>query len=136
MTASKLSTRAEMVFQRHVSPAQVPVLKTPAFDLMTQFAFIARAPAVLEQSAIHGDARWFRTSAALLRSGMRPETRITPASGQRLAGRRDKQIAAELGLSAYGVRYHLRNLFAKLGARNRAEALRRAREMGLIADDS
>ena len=55
---------------------------------------------------------------------------------QHLEGRRDKQIAAELGLSAYGVRYHLRNLFAKLGARNRAEALRVARETGLIPGDS
>ena len=55
---------------------------------------------------------------------------------QQLAGRRDKQIATELGLSAHGVRYHLRNLFAKLGARNRAEALRRARELGLIPGDS
>ena len=55
---------------------------------------------------------------------------------QRLEGRRDKQIAAELGLSAHGVRFHLRNLFAKLGARNRAEALRRAREIGLIPGDS
>jgi len=51
---------------------------------------------------------------------------------ERLAGRRDKQIAAELGLSVYGVRHHLRNVFAKLGVRNRAEAVRRAREMGLI----
>ena len=55
---------------------------------------------------------------------------------QRLDGRQDKQIAAELGVSAHGVRYHLRNLFAKLGARNRAEALSRAREAGLIPDDS
>ena len=54
---------------------------------------------------------------------------------QRLEGRRDKQIAAELGLGPYGVRYHLRKLFAKLGASNRAEALRRAREMGLLRDD-
>ncbi len=51
---------------------------------------------------------------------------------RRLEGRQDKEIAAELGLSAHGVRYHLRNLFAKLGARTRAEAVRRAREMGLI----
>ena len=51
---------------------------------------------------------------------------------QRLEGQRDKQIAAELGLSAYGVRYHIRKLFAKLGARNRAEAVRLAREMGLV----
>ena len=54
---------------------------------------------------------------------------------QRLEGQRDKQIAAELGLSAYGVRYHIRKLFNKLGARNRAEAVRRAREMGLVPGD-
>ena len=54
---------------------------------------------------------------------------------ERLSGQRDKQIAAELGLSPHGVRYHLRNLFAKLGARNRAEAVRRARQMGLITID-
>ena len=53
---------------------------------------------------------------------------------QRLDGQRDKQIADALGLSAYGVRYHIRKLFAKLGAHNRAEAVRRAREMGLIPD--
>ena len=55
---------------------------------------------------------------------------------ERLDGRRDKEIAAELGLSAHTVRFHLRNLFAKLGARNRTEALRRAREIGLVAGDS
>ena len=54
---------------------------------------------------------------------------------QRLGGQRDKQIAAELGLSAYGVRYHIRKLFTKLGARNRAEAVRRAKEMGLVIGD-
>lgn len=55
---------------------------------------------------------------------------------QRLPGRQDKEIAADLGLSTHGVRYHLRSLFAKLGARNRAEAVGRAEEMGLIPDDS
>ena len=54
---------------------------------------------------------------------------------QRLGAQRDKQIAAELGLSTYGVRHHLRKLFAKLGVRKRAEAVRRAREMGLVSDD-
>ena len=53
----------------------------------------------------------------------------------RLEGERDKEIAAALGLSAYGVRYHIRKLFAKLGARNRAEAVRRVREMGLVPDE-
>ena len=53
-----------------------------------------------------------------------------------LGNRRDKQIAAALGLTAHGVRHHLRKLFAKLGVAKRAEAVRRARELGLIADDS
>ena len=52
---------------------------------------------------------------------------------ERLGARRDKHIAAELGLSTHGVRYHLRKLFAKLGARNRAEAVRLAQERGLVA---
>ena len=55
---------------------------------------------------------------------------------QRLEGQRDKQIAAALGLSAYGVRYHMRKLFTKLQVRTRAEAVRRARETGLIRDDT
>ena len=54
---------------------------------------------------------------------------------QRLGSQRDKQIAAELGLSVYGVRYHIRRLFTKLDVRKRAEAVRCARELGLIADD-
>ena len=53
-----------------------------------------------------------------------------------LDNQRDKQIAAALGLTTHGVRHHLRKLFAKLGVAKRAEAVRRARELGLIADDS
>ena len=53
-----------------------------------------------------------------------------------LDNQRDKQIAAALGLTTHGVRHHLRKLFAKLGVAKRAEAVRRARELGLLADDS
>ena len=53
-----------------------------------------------------------------------------------LEGRGDKQIAAELGLTAHGVRYHLRKLFNKLGVISRDEAVRRGRELGLIPHDS
>ena len=52
----------------------------------------------------------------------------------RLDGKSDKAIAAELGLTSNGVRYHLRKLFARLGATSRDEAVRRARETGLIPD--
>ena len=54
---------------------------------------------------------------------------------QRLGNEADKQIAAALGLSAHGVRYHQRNLFAKLEVGNRAGAARRARELGLLSSD-
>ncbi len=54
---------------------------------------------------------------------------------RRLETQRDKRIAAELGLRPNGVRHHIRRLFAKLGARKRSEAVRRARELGLLADE-
>ena len=49
---------------------------------------------------------------------------------------RDKQVAAQLGLTVHGVRYHLRKVFDKLGVRNRAAAASRARRLGLFADDT
>lgn len=49
-----------------------------------------------------------------------------------LAGRRVKHVAAHLGLSVHGVRYHLRKLFSKLGVSTQAELLQRARELDLI----
>ena len=52
---------------------------------------------------------------------------------QRLGKRHsDKQIAADLGISTFGVRHHIRKLFDKLDVRRRGEAVRRAQEMGLI----
>ena len=54
---------------------------------------------------------------------------------ERIEGQQDKQIAIALGLTAHGVRYHLRNLFAKLGVQDRVDAVRRAKELGLIRGD-
>ena len=54
----------------------------------------------------------------------------------RLGRLQDKQIAAELGLTRHGVRYHLRKLFTKLDVSNRIGALRRARELDLISGGS
>ena len=53
----------------------------------------------------------------------------------RLESQQDKEIAAALGLSPHGVRYHIRKLFTKLGVSTRAEAVRRARELGLALHD-
>ena len=44
-----------------------------------------------------------------------------------------EEIASELYLSANTVKTHMRHLYAKLGTHRRAEAVRRAGELGLLA---
>ncbi len=46
-------------------------------------------------------------------------------------GLRNREIAAELTVSGSTVDFHVRNLLLKLGARNRVDAVTRARTMGL-----
>lgn len=48
------------------------------------------------------------------------------------AGHSNKQIAARLHVSPNTVKTHVARLFDKLGARRRTEALRKARELGLV----
>lgn len=47
-------------------------------------------------------------------------------------GLRNKEIAARLGASEKTVQFHNANIFGKLGAQNRTEAVRIARERGLL----
>ncbi len=47
-------------------------------------------------------------------------------------GLQDKQIARYLGLTEHGVRYHLKNIFRKIGATSRMDAVQRARRLGII----
>ena len=49
----------------------------------------------------------------------------------RLDHSRDKEIARELGLTDNGVRYHVRNIFRKLGVTDRRAAVAQARMLGL-----
>jgi DNA-binding CsgD family transcriptional regulator len=48
------------------------------------------------------------------------------------AGQSNKQIAQRLNVSPNTVKTHVANLFAKLDARRRTEAIVRARELGVI----
>ena len=50
----------------------------------------------------------------------------------RLERYRDKEIAWDLNLSYEGVRYRVRSIFAKLGARGRLDAVHRARAQGIL----
>ena len=46
---------------------------------------------------------------------------------------RAPEIASELFVSANTIRTHVRHIYAKLGVHNRAEAVARARQLGLLA---
>lgn len=48
------------------------------------------------------------------------------------AGRSNKEMASALAVSPNTVKTHLANLYGKLGAARRTEAVRRGRELGLI----
>ena len=54
----------------------------------------------------------------------------------RLESKVDNDIASELRLSYHGVRYRIRCIFAKLGARGRFDAVLRARELGILARET
>jgi DNA-binding CsgD family transcriptional regulator len=47
-------------------------------------------------------------------------------------GQRNKEIAADLGLSVYTVARHVATIYAKIGAHGRAEATRYALEHGIL----
>ena len=49
---------------------------------------------------------------------------------------RAPEIAAELFVSLNTIRTHMRNVYAKLGVHSRADAVNRARELGLLSPSS
>ncbi len=48
------------------------------------------------------------------------------------AGRSNKEIADRLHVSPHTVKTHIAHLFDKLGARRRTEAIRKARDLGIV----
>ena len=53
-----------------------------------------------------------------------------------LAGLRNREIAARLSMSEATVKWHLYNVYSKLGVNNRTAAIHRARSLGLVTNPS
>ena len=50
-------------------------------------------------------------------------------------GASNQQISDRLGVSLYTIKSHVRNLISKIGAKNRHDAVRVARDLGIISDN-
>ncbi len=55
---------------------------------------------------------------------------------QLATGQSDKQIALAIGVTEHGVRYHLKNIYLKLGAQNRLDAVQKGRALGIQTEKS
>ena len=80
-------------------------------------------------------------AATLLAASQAGEVETVPALSARerqvlglLAGQTDNEIAAALGLTRAGVRYHVQHLFRKLHVRRRRDAVLRAHDLGLLVE--
>ena len=85
------------------------------------------------------DAPHGQTAQGLLAAVRAPSASPVPRISNRelqvlrwLSTDRDDDIAAALGITRYGVRYHVGNLLTKLRAKSRRDAVGRARELGIL----
>jgi LuxR family maltose regulon positive regulatory protein len=106
------------------------------------------APGLLRQHAHRGTAHAALLTGILdLLSGnqpaapsARPRPALEPLSGSELRVLRylpthlsAPEVASALSVSTSTVKTHMRNLYAKLGAHSRAEAVERGRALGMLA---
>ena len=87
-----------------------------------------------------GAARDTRTSEAQATSSMTPVSLDDPLSERErevlavlATGKTTSEAARDLFVSVGTIKSHTSNIYRKLGARNRAEAIARARELGLLS---
>ena len=132
----------EMAASRHALVEYLRLFTESAYawPLLREAATCA---ALVRRYLLDPGTRYRQTAHTLLEAMVRADGGRQPLLSEReravlrqLPGHRDKEIAAALGLSVHGVRHHLRKLFAKLGVAKRADAVRRAKELGLIPDAS
>lgn len=137
MTKLGLPTRAvvvttfaqdELIFQAMRAGARGYLLKDASPDDLASAVRIVSAGGTLITPLVAGK----------LAEGLASHERLTARERQVLGllarGLSDKEIAVELGMSVKTANFHASNTIAKLGAQNRAEAVRLAYERGLLTD--
>ena len=111
----------------------------PSADLLHAVRAVAAGQTILQPSAAR------RLLGAMLQQAPRPadaRQEAVPAArlterelevlGLMAAGRRNRDIAAELVVSEATVKTHVNNIFAKLDCQDRTQAIVRAMELGLV----
>jgi two-component system nitrate/nitrite response regulator NarL len=125
-------------------------LRERGYRGLIAFLTTYQEPALLKEAALAGADAYFSKELSapelkrrLLRV-MQGEERLTPPNLPSLTPREEevlallaqglsvKEMAKALGLSPDTVKDHLENLYAKLEARNRVEALEKARSLGFL----
>jgi DNA-binding NarL/FixJ family response regulator len=91
------------------------------------------------QAAAMGRAYFSATVAAQLAQVARPEPLVEPPTARErevlaelALGRTNAEIARQLGISERTVRFHIENLFGRLGVENRVEAVMKAMQVGWL----
>jgi NarL family two-component system response regulator YdfI len=95
----------------------------------------ADLPSVIRQ-ALAGNVFYAGDGAAAAAAAARPDWDLTPRETEILRalaeGHSNKQMAQQFWLSEQTIKYHLTNIYRKLGVGSRTEAVRQAYEHGLI----
>ena len=116
----------------------LPFLLHPAPDLLERHSRLRSTHASLISDVLnllsgHTPAARPETSEPLQEPLSESELRVLRYLPTNL---RAPEIAAELFVSLNTIRTHLRNVYAKLGMHSRADAVRRARDLGLLSPSS